>query len=330
MNYKYSVIVPMFNVERYIVECIESIIHQTYENLEIILVDDGSLDKSAKIAEEYAAKDIRIKVIHKENGGLVSARKAGAEHATGNYVCCVDGDDYIDLNYIEEFNKILTTKAYDIVCCGYHQTMPNGTKDIKVNASRGSYEKKRLEKEIFPYLIQDMRGKYFLPTVWAKAIRRELYVKFQMQVSDTITMGEDGACTIPCIANADSMYISGKCLYYYRFNPNSMTKAKKPLRWEGQICIAEHLKRVLDLSLYDFQNQYYRRVERGFFTVAKSQFNREENFFQIKKDITDHMQKTIFSNAIKKSIFSRRSAFWYVDFILKKEIIIGLLIANKL
>ena len=103
MKRRYSIIVPIYKIEQYITQCIESIIHQTYKNIEIILVDDGSDDNCPVICDEYALKDDRIKVIHKENGGLVSARKAGALEATGDYICCVDGDDYIAENYIEEF-----------------------------------------------------------------------------------------------------------------------------------------------------------------------------------------------------------------------------------
>ena len=105
MERRYSIIVPIYKIEQYITQCIESIIHQTYKNIEIILVDDGSYDNCPVICDEYALKDDRIKVIHKENGGLVSARKAGALEATGDYICCVDGDDYIAENYIEEFEK---------------------------------------------------------------------------------------------------------------------------------------------------------------------------------------------------------------------------------
>ena len=89
---KFSVIVPIYNVEKYLGECIESLINQTFKNIEIILIDDGSPDNSPKICDEYAEKDNRIKVIHKENGGVTSARKVGANAATGDYIVCVDAD----------------------------------------------------------------------------------------------------------------------------------------------------------------------------------------------------------------------------------------------
>ena len=101
MNIKISIIVPVYNIEKYISECIESIINQTYKNLQIILVDDGSTDKSGIICDEYARKDTRINVIHQKNGGLVSARKSGLRNVEGEFVGFVDGDDYIEPDMYE-------------------------------------------------------------------------------------------------------------------------------------------------------------------------------------------------------------------------------------
>lgn len=327
IDLKYSIIVPIYGVEQYINQCIESIINQTYKNIEIILVDDGSKDNCPNICDEYAKIDSRISVVHKENGGLVSARKAGAELATGDYVCCVDGDDYIDLNYIEEINKITQNQLFDIVCCGYHQTMPNKTIDVMVNAEVGAYDKKCLQEKIYPNLILNSRGSYFLPTVWAKAIKRDLYKFYQMQVPNEVSMGEDGACTVPCIAHANSMYISEKCLYYYRFNPSSMTKSKKALKWEGQLYIANHLRNMLDLSIADFQEQYYRRVEKGFFTVAKSQFNRNEAYQIIKDEILMMYDQKVFLEAIENAKY-KGSKMTVIDFFVKNKIFLGLWLLN--
>ena len=107
-----SVIVPVYNVESYVAECIESIQNQTYMNLEIILVDDGSKDMSGDICDQYAAYDERIKVIHQENGGLSAARNTGIEAANGDYISFVDSDDYIGLTLFEDMLQLL--KEYDL------------------------------------------------------------------------------------------------------------------------------------------------------------------------------------------------------------------------
>ena len=105
-----SVIVPIYNVEKYLIKCIESIINQTYKDLEIILVDDGSTDSSGKICDEFATKDNRIKVIHKKNGGLSSARNIGLDICKGNYISFIDSDDYIELDMYEKMIKIIVKK----------------------------------------------------------------------------------------------------------------------------------------------------------------------------------------------------------------------------
>ena len=116
-----SVMVPVYNVAPYITNCLESLIHQTYTNLEIILVDDGSTDNSLEICQEYAKKDKRIKVIHKENGGLSTARNAGLDVATGDYYSFVDSDDYISTRFYEIMLKIALEHSADIVECDYNK-----------------------------------------------------------------------------------------------------------------------------------------------------------------------------------------------------------------
>ena len=116
-----SVIIPAYNVEKYIDHCLNTVTNQTYKNLEIIIVDDGSPDNSGKIIDDWSKKDCRIKVIHKENGGLGFARNSGLEIATGDYIAFIDSDDYIDLNMYETLiNKAIETKS-DIVYCGFHK-----------------------------------------------------------------------------------------------------------------------------------------------------------------------------------------------------------------
>lgn len=114
-----SIIVPIYNVEKYVRQCIESIINQTYKNLQIILVDDGSTDTSGLICDEYASIDDRIEVIHKKNGGLVTARKIGLQKAKGEYIGFVDGDDYIDDNMYESLLGYILKKDVDMVHTGY-------------------------------------------------------------------------------------------------------------------------------------------------------------------------------------------------------------------
>lgn len=115
-----TVIIPVYNVEKYLVRCLESVIHQTYKNLEIILVDDGSTDTSGMICDRYAVEDARIKVIHQKNGGLSAARNTGIEAATGDYIAFVDSDDFIEITMYEEMEKLAEEHQAELVACRYY------------------------------------------------------------------------------------------------------------------------------------------------------------------------------------------------------------------
>ena len=129
MNSLISVIVPIYNVEKYLDRCVESIINQTYKNLEIILVDDGSPDNCTQMCDDYAKKDSRIRVVHKENGGLSDARNAGMEVATGEYVSFIDSDDYISLDFYETLFQTMIDNDSDIVECSVVKFYENGKFD---------------------------------------------------------------------------------------------------------------------------------------------------------------------------------------------------------
>ena len=139
-----SVIVPIYMIDRYIGLCIESIINQTYKNLEIILVDDGSTDKCPEICDLYGRKDPRIKVIHKPNGGLVSARKAGLQQSNGIYISYVDGDDWIEPGFIEGLYSAAETSGADMVCAGQKRDLFAKSVCFKNAFSEGTYEEDRL------------------------------------------------------------------------------------------------------------------------------------------------------------------------------------------
>ena len=120
MNKLVSIIIPVYNVEKYLAECIESVLKQTYQNIEILLIDDGSPDNSGKICDEYEEKDSRVRVIHKENGGVSSARNVGLEQANGEYITFIDSDDFVSESYIEELYIALENGNSDLAFCKYN------------------------------------------------------------------------------------------------------------------------------------------------------------------------------------------------------------------
>lgn len=219
-----SVIVPIYNVETYLKRCINSIINQTYRNLEIILVNDGSSDKSAEICDEFQQKDRRIKVIHKENGGLVSARKAGIQIASGVYVTHLDSDDWIEPDMYEELVCLIVQNDADIITSGLYRDYQNGSIKVFDNLPEGIYDVKRLEKEILPELIYT--GTFFKTGInihiCNKLFRRELALDNQLKINDYVKTGEDAAFIYPCVIDAKKIIITHKCFYHYCIRPDSM------------------------------------------------------------------------------------------------------------
>jgi glycosyltransferase involved in cell wall biosynthesis len=216
-NVLVSVIVPVYNVEKYIDKCIESIINQTYEHLQIILVDDGSTDKSGEICDRYAEKDGRVEVIHKENKGLVSARKAGVIRAKGTYTVNVDGDDWIDSDAIIKYVSIFIKYNPDIIMATSHYNDYETSQDvIRKYHQEGLISYKKYERDIFPYFLEDSdNGRILGYSLCYNIFKTELLKKCQLQVDDNICCGEDGACFLRCIAKSESVYVTNECKYHY-------------------------------------------------------------------------------------------------------------------
>lgn len=224
-----SVIIPVYNVEEYLPRCMDSVIGQTYDNLEVILVDDGSTDGSGDICEEYAQKDIRVSVIHKENGGLVSARKAGVVLANGKYVIYVDSDDWIERNMCEEMVTLAEQHNADIVTSGCIRDYDNHTVIENENMPAGYYQGAQLDEQLLGNLVET---DYFFRSnlsvhCWNKLYKREVIVKYQMQVNNFINVLEDAAVVYPILLNVDSVVVSGKNYYHYCMRSNSIMGSYK-------------------------------------------------------------------------------------------------------
>ena len=210
MNKLISVIVPIYNVDKYLEKCIESIINQTYHNLQIVLVDDGSTDSSGMICDYFKSLDNRIEVIHQKNSGLVAARKAGLKICSGDYVGFVDGDDYIDAEmYGELIAHIENTKA-DIVHSGYFK---NNDTAIWGTVENSIYELNSNNiDEILHMLIAPMTSdKIVSASIWSKLYKREVILNSYEKVPNELFYGEDLLCfcnalMINCIENTFSCF----------------------------------------------------------------------------------------------------------------------------
>lgn len=225
-NPKISIIVPCYNVEQYIHTTINSVIKQTYSNWELILVDDGSKDKTALICDEYAKCDSRIKVIHKLNGGLVSARNAGYEAMSGSWHMYLDGDDWININTCEELVKYIRINgAVDLIFWKYIQEL-----DGKAIYGKAEWECKAkyrmyLDDECKGLALQTLSYKAGLSTACCKLINSEYAKVNKIYHNEILRQGAEGIeFSVRSFYYANSILFINEYFHHYRYNPNSISK----------------------------------------------------------------------------------------------------------
>lgn len=219
---KVSIIIPVYNAEKYLRKCLESVINQTLQDIEIICVNDGSTDASGSILQEYAERDQRIRILDKPNGGLVSARKAGVKEANGLYVGYVDSDDWIEPEmYSELYDYAVESKA-DLISSGYFLEGNYTTVHLDT-LEEGVYcgERMRYLRDNTIYRL-DKKESGLRASLCCKLFRRELIGKVQMTVSDSLTMAEDKMCLLSCILECNSVAVLKRAFYHYRMNTESM------------------------------------------------------------------------------------------------------------
>lgn len=246
-----SVVIPVYNVEEYLDECMKSILEQTYTLLDIILVDDGSKDKSAQMCDAYAERDSRIQVLHKENGGLISAWTAGVNIAKGNYLVFVDSDDWIEPNMIEELVKYSDGSSKEIICSNYIIEKIEKQKAIKVKQSMlpGVYGRKEIEELLFPYLLGEEVRRIHASRCM-KLISKELIVENIQYTNQQVSMGEDLSIMLPAILDADRIVILEEgYFYHYRFVDASMAHKYNALLHEKVTLLVNSLHQVIEKKI---------------------------------------------------------------------------------
>ncbi len=199
-----SVIIPVYNVEKYLPRCLDSVVAQTYTNLEIILVDDGSTDTSGKICDEYAKRDARIKVIHKQNGGVSSARNAALKICTGQYVGFVDSDDYIERDMFEYLLNLIISSKADLARC---EIIGKNNLFIKAQAIKSSDALEKCLPNIY---------------LWNMLFPRDIIAN--LSFDEDIFFGEDMKFCVEVFAHTNLLTCGEKAKYHYCINPQSLTK----------------------------------------------------------------------------------------------------------
>ncbi|MGM9978893.1 MAG: glycosyltransferase family 2 protein [Clostridium sp.] len=284
-----SVIVPVYNVEKYLSKCIQSIINQTYKNLEIILIDDGSQDNSSKLCDEYSLKDSRISVIHKKNGGLSSARNVGLSNANGDYITFIDSDDWIDQNMISTLFNIINQEKSDIAVCNYFLAY---NEEIQI-------QKDKIEIKNFSNIealkkLYDEKLKIVMTIACCKLFKRELFNNINFPDG---RIHEDEFTTYKLLYKAEKISYTNKKFYYYRQRKDSiMNSAFNKKKLDIIYALEERIKfikeSVNDMELYNLVVKgYYITILRRYYLYSKSCPNEKRELKELKKRARETYKK---------------------------------------
>lgn len=261
----FSITIPVYNVEKYIRQCLDSVMEQTFKDFEVIILDDGSTDDSGNICDEYALKDSRIKVIHDENMGLLMARRRALQYAKGEYVLFLDSDDYWEKNLLESIHDVLEEKKVDFVFFRYRAVD---------EAGKELYQQKKLleDKEVVvdagKFLCYKLATSFEYNSMVLKAIRREK-IDISADYSDvkSVSMGEDALQSARLVTNVASMIYLDRPFYNYRVNISSISTKVTEKHLQDYIKVRTVVDEVMRTCYNEESSEYLQKKEydiRGF------------------------------------------------------------------
>ena len=258
MNELISIIIPVFNIEKYIERCIKSVLVQTYSLLEVIIVDDGSTDNTAAIIDFIAEQDNRVKVIHKQNSGVLDARMEGILRAEGEWIGFVDGDDFIEPDMFERLLQNALTYHADISHCGYKMIFPGGHIDYYYNT--GCVE----AQDRITALRELLSGIRIEPSIWNKLFHKRLFYSLQhvKKISENIEINEDLLMNYWLFKDADVFVYEDFCPYHYILRRGSAATSRKKNHITDPLIVMNIIKNDLqgDRLLYPIAYSRYMRI----------------------------------------------------------------------
>lgn len=304
---KVSIIVPVYNKEKYLSDCIESLINQTYANLEIILVDDGSTDDSIAICDKYASVNDRVRVVHQTNAGPSAAWKAGFDISTGEYFSFVDSDDYVASSMVEEMVSLLSGTQGELISSDYSIVKADGSETVVYQTLEpGVYSEEELRKNVIPYLIGN-ENRLVHVSRCMKLIEKSLIENNRKYCDDKVRMGDDSTIILPIIMDAKRLVIMDhKVFYFYRYIDDSIVHKYDSKAFENNKLHYETLKNMIcekyesDSEMKELMLKSLDKEEIFFlFHIVKNEV--KLNYANALKNLTNMRKDSLVARCIKEN-----------------------------
>lgn len=306
-NIKVSIIVPVYNAEKYLHECIKSLLSQTFRSIEVILVDDGSTDSSLMICRQYENKtDIPMRVIHQENCGSTIARKNGVLVAEGEYIGFVDADDFVNENMYADLYSKAQACAADIAVCGISYLKDNAMIPSYSTIKSGVYRSEKLQ-QLKDTACMDGRKKsdrIIYPSLCNKIIKKESLIKHLEDIQDRLYMGDDWIISYPCIWDADTLVLIDECHYVYRYNTEGMTKAYNNHMWEDinkLFAISMGIKEKYAYQRDDYYRSYFQYMLL-LCIINETKLKENGNYFHMCKKLKYELNSSVAEYSFKGTV----------------------------
>lgn len=307
---KFSIVLPIYNVERYLQRCLDSVLGQTYKNYEVIMVDDGSTDNCPAICDNYAAKDARVKVIHKQNAGLGMARNTGIKNATGDYICFFDSDDFVTTNLLELCAKELEKENYDIVAFDYSDYKDGKVINSPKRAAKTVFKSERVRSEFLKLMIYNAGNiERIHCCAWNKVYSMQLIRRIGFRfVSEKEYISEDYFSNLILFSEVNSVLVLPDKLYFYCYNGESLTHSYNPQRF--------------DKIIYQYEQSLIECDELGYSTDIKNAiaFQMLDNFIgAVRLLLNSELSKKQKKQILKNVVSSPRYQKLFSDLDMKEE-----------
>lgn len=306
-----SIVVPCYNCEKTFERCINSIRNQTYHEIEIILIDDGSTDSTGQLCEDMVRADGRVKVIHQKNGGLMNAWKNGVRGASGEYIAFCDSDDYIDADLAEKMTDKINACHADIILYGMKVEYANGAIEIEDNRlGEGIYSEGEIEELILPDYFDNgqMQSSLILASRDTKIFKRALLMKAIDYLSDEISLGEDDATTFAAVLSAESIYcMNGYYPYHYMRNDESMIGRYDPKMFDKFLMLRKQLIEIAKRYRYPYMEQIEKAFVSNVLLCMKKEIsrNRRCGYRKVKQNLVRMRNNSVFTDAISNLSFDK-------------------------